>query len=79
VTLCGYSREEILGRTIEELNFCDSPNELIDALEQVRTAQTVAIAHFVFAQSPDARLKRCSPPCRSKLVGKPAFFLPFTA
>jgi len=32
VTLCGYSREEILGRTIEELNFCDSPAELIDAL-----------------------------------------------
>jgi PAS domain S-box-containing protein len=41
VTLCGYSREEILGRTIEELNFCDSPNELVDALEQVRTSQTV--------------------------------------
>jgi PAS domain S-box-containing protein len=39
--LSGYSREEILGRTIEELNFCDSPAELIDALEQVRTAQTV--------------------------------------
>lgn len=41
LALCGYSREEILGRTIEELNFCDSPAELIDALEQVRTAQTV--------------------------------------
>jgi PAS domain S-box-containing protein len=39
--LCGYSREEILGRTIEDLNFCDSPTELIDVLEQVRTAQTV--------------------------------------
>lgn len=39
--LSGYSREEILGRTIEELNFCDNPAELIDALEQVRTAQTV--------------------------------------
>jgi PAS domain S-box-containing protein len=41
LTLCGYSREEILGRSIEELNFCDSPTELIDALEEVRTAQTV--------------------------------------
>ena len=39
--LSGYSREEILGRTIEELNFCDSPAELIDALEQVKIAQTV--------------------------------------
>ena len=41
LTLCGYSREEILGRTIEELNFCDSPAELMDTLEQVRNAQTV--------------------------------------
>jgi CHASE3 domain sensor protein len=39
--LCGYSREEILGRTIEDLNFCDSPTELIDVLEQVRSAQTI--------------------------------------
>jgi PAS domain S-box-containing protein len=39
--LSGYSREEILGRTIEELNFCDSPAELTDALEQVRTTRSV--------------------------------------
>ena len=41
LTLCGYSGEEILGRRIEELNFCDSPAELMDTLEQVRNAQTV--------------------------------------
>jgi PAS domain S-box-containing protein len=41
LALCGYSREEILGRTIEELNFCDSPGELTDTLEQVRNAQAV--------------------------------------
>jgi PAS domain S-box-containing protein len=39
--LSGYLREEILGRTIEELNFCDNPGDLIDALEQVRIAQVV--------------------------------------
>jgi PAS domain S-box-containing protein len=37
--LSGYSREEILGRTIEELNFGDSATELVDALELVRTAE----------------------------------------
>jgi PAS domain S-box-containing protein len=41
LTLCGYSREEILGRTVEELNLCDSPTELVDTLEQVRNAHTV--------------------------------------
>ena len=41
LTTCGYSGEEILGRRIEELNFCDSPTELMDTLEQVRNAQTV--------------------------------------
>src|SRR5438132_1041237 len=35
-----------------------------------------AIAYFAFAQSPGAGLKRCFPPCRSKLVSKPAFLLP---
>lgn len=39
--LCDYSRDEIVGRTIEELNFCDHPAELIEALEQARTAKTV--------------------------------------
>jgi PAS domain S-box-containing protein len=41
LTTCGYSGEEILGRRIEELNFCDSRTELMDTLEQVRNAQTV--------------------------------------
>ena len=77
LTPCGYSREEILGRTIEELNFCDSPTELMDTLEQVGNAQTVCERALCFEQSPDERLKRCFPPYRSKLVGNPAFFLPF--
>jgi PAS domain S-box-containing protein len=41
LSLCGYSREEILGQTIEELNFCESPTGFIDVLEQVRNSQTV--------------------------------------
>ena len=41
LALCGYSREEILGRTVEELNFCDSPGELMDTLSHVRKAQIV--------------------------------------
>jgi PAS domain S-box-containing protein len=37
--LCGYSRDEILGRPIEELNVLGSPSELGYALDQVRTGQ----------------------------------------
>jgi PAS domain S-box-containing protein len=48
LTLCGYSREEILGRTIEESNFCDTPTELMDTLDQVRNAQTVCERAFRF-------------------------------
>ena len=42
LALCGYSREGILGRTVEELNLCDNPTELMDTLDQVRNAQTVS-------------------------------------
>jgi PAS domain S-box-containing protein len=39
--LCGYSREEILGRQIEDFNVFVSSNELGYALDRVRTGQIV--------------------------------------
>jgi PAS domain S-box-containing protein len=52
LALCGYSREEILGHTIEELNFCDSPTELIDILEHVRHAKIVSERVLCFRTRP---------------------------
>ncbi len=39
--LCGYSRDEIIGRPIEELNVFGSPTELGYVLDQIRTGQIV--------------------------------------
>ena len=57
LTLCGYSREEILDQTIEELNFCESPAECWTFSNRSEVRKPCASVHFVFERNPEARLK----------------------
>ena len=57
--LCGYSRDEILGRPIEELNVFGSPTELGYALEQVRTGRSCG-SNGLLLHKVRTHVRRCS-------------------
>jgi PAS domain S-box-containing protein len=48
IRLFGYSREELLGKTISELNLCDSVGDLEEVLRQAQVGQTPCRRKLVF-------------------------------